>query len=380
MKKDILVISLFMALFLTVGLIAGCGGTGSSSTTTTTLSDSATAAETAQSAVKAAVGVAQTSQSTGNMADTAPSASGILSVKTYSDPTPPDAFFATLPADGWITIEASAFATGETVQIRMYTTGGERIDSTFLATKKIASIESYDWDDMVSNFNFTTFASKANAWLNYDTDWDPADTSKMASFYGSSTKYKACTSLWEYIIFAYITPQMENILDYAYKLENLTPTGLSTYPSITTPEATSNDGLGTQEAHITGTHADGSTIDITQGVSTDATGKPVSATGSGTITRADGVVMTINSMTMTFSDGAPSSGTMDITVGSPDNMHMEMTMTATGAATGTVYSTATDPETEIGTIVMFASTDAYGHDGYFLPVGLDDVAANREYF
>ena len=147
------------------------------------------------------------------------------------------------------------------------------------------------------------------------------------------------------------------------------------YPTIGTPEATANDAFGTQEARVIGTHPDGSTIDITQTVSTDATGKPVSASGTGTITTSDGITMDIT-MTMNFSNGMPSGGTMDIMVGAPDNLHLDMTLYATGSAEGTVYSTATYPETLLGTVVVYASTDASGHNGYYQ----DAATGTKEYF
>jgi hypothetical protein len=93
------------------------------------------------------------------------------------------------------------------------------------------------------------------------------------------------------------------------------------------------------------------------------------------MTTPDGKTITINSMTVTFSNGAPSSGTMDLTLSS-EKLHMVITMTGTGAATGKVYSTATSPETEVGTLVMFAAADANGYWGYFQ----DSATGAKEYF
>ncbi len=366
--------------FLAVGLVSmgilfGCGSSTSTpaTTTTTTLSSGAKAGDSAYDAVKAVSGVSGVASTTGSLTGVAPSSFSALSVKASST-TPPDAFFAPMPSSGWITIEGAGLVSGETLQIRMYTRSGQVINSTYLAGRKIATFEGYSWNNLMSPPSGppTAFFSAIYLWLTHSPAWVPGDPMAAADFYSDATKFRSPSSFWDYIVWAHIAsnPSTEAALNPAYvyypdyNFGAAPPRApLASYPRLGTPEATSDDHIGSQEAHVTGTHPDGSTIDMTQTVSTDADGRPVSATGSGTMTRSDGVVMTINSMTMNFSAGSPTGGTMDITVGAPDNLHIVMTMTATGAASGDIYTTNTSPETKIGTVVIYG-TPVAGHNGY----------------
>jgi hypothetical protein len=79
---------------------------------------------------------------------------------------------------------------------------------------------------------------------------------------------------------------------------------------------------------------------------------------------------------MDFVDGAPSSGTMHLRIPAPDNLHIIMTMYASGSAEGDVYTTAETPERKIGKIVIFETPDSSGHYGYY-----EDLATGtKEYF
>lgn len=379
MRKGLLIVSLFVVTVFSGYALLGCGTTGTSetaATTTTTLVSGAAAGDAAKDAVTAVMGVAGTSSSVGDLAGSTPTVGSSIFSVTAFDATTPDAFFESLPTDGWITFEGAGFVTGETVQIRMYTAGGELINRAFLTSKKIATMEGFDWLTMSEEggFSWESFVVACNNWL---SGWDPASP---AAFYATASKYRSLDTLWDYIVWAHISGHMEDAINGAYASTHLGVT-LEAYPSVSTPEATLNDRFGTQEVLVTGTYPDGSTSSLTMTTSTGADGQPVSASGSGTWTRADGVVMTVNSMTVTFdSSGNPESGTMDITVGEPDNLHMILTMAADGSSTGTVYSTETTPETEIGTVVIYATpTDANGDgtldNGYFQETG-----GTRHYF
>jgi len=382
MRKK-LVLAYLIISFVSLGFILGCGqGAGTSTTNTTassipntTLSAGVSAAESAQSASQAILGIANISQSLGGMAGAGSGVTGMSakSVKSLSG-APPEQFFGPLSADGWISMEGRA--SGESVQIRLYTKGGNVIDSAFIGSKNIASIEGFDWESMTSGgFNFPTFASAAVNWMDYPTAWNPSDPS---SFYGNSNKYRALISLWDYIVWAHIAthPSMESVAEGAFLYVNHFP--ISAYPKLGTPEATNDDKLGTQETRVTGTHANGETIDLTMTVSTDADGKPVSVTGSGTIHRLDGVTMEVVSAVMRFVNGAPSTGSMDLRIGPPDNLRIVMTLEASGAATGTVYDTHgtedTGDDTIIGTIVIYA-TPVNGHYGYY-----EDIATSTKHY
>jgi hypothetical protein len=150
---------------------------------------------------------------------------------------------------------------------------------------------------------------------------------------------------------------------------------LASYPPVAQPRAAVGQKFGSQEAHITGTHPDGTRVDMYNSVTTGSDGRPTSASGYGTITRASGVVQTVSN-TMTFVNGQPAGGSMEVTVGTPDNLHLVMTMTATGAATGTVFNTAVTPEAEIGSLVIYGGADSTGKHGYFE----DKATGTKHYF
>jgi hypothetical protein len=393
MKRLIACVSLALAIAASF-LLFGCASSTSTDTTTTTattttLGAGAAAGSAAYDAVTAVVGISGTSTSIGGMTGVKPTALSASAVRSFANPTPPDAFFSPIPSSGWITIEGAGMVSGETLQVRMYTKGGQVVSGTFLSSKKIATFEGYSWRSLItppSGGAPTDFFTAIYLWLTHSPTWEsvPGSTATAADFYASVAKYQPLSTFWDYIIWAHVGPNPSSEVAmrpaYTFYPGYNFPAGpvrpdLASYPRFVTPESTSSDHIGSQEAHVTGTHPDGSTIDMTNTVSTDADGKPVSATGSGTIVRPGGVTLTIVN-TMNFTDGSPSGGTMDLTAGPPDNLHVVMTMTATGAATGTVYSTATSPETEIGSLVIYGGTDASGHHGYFE----DKATGTKNYF
>ena len=246
----------------------------------------------------------------------------------------------------------------------------------------------FSWDDLAQGtFDAAAFRDAAAAWLlTGSPSWD---ASSPTGFYTSSEKYQTLESIWDYMMWSMIGQSLPLSQFYQWYRGQINPQApaISSFPSITTPEASANDLMGTQEAWITGTHLDNSTIDMTMTVSTGASGQPVSATGTGTMTFIYNSTLITGSVTATMlfdSSGDPASGTMTIIVGSPINQLINLTMAASGGATGTVYDSqgtaSTTDDTELGTMTIFASANAQGKYGYFLPTGLSNIEANRQYF
>jgi hypothetical protein len=385
MKKGLFFVALLIGLFVISFVIFGCGTSTSTTTTTTVLSTEASLGSSTAATVSTVVGLASTATGVGSLAGIKPAS--VSSVRGFTA-GPPAAFFSTFPGNGKITFEG--FVSGETVEMQFSTATGTLIDGTFMGARKIASLEGFDWESLKSGFSFTDFGPGIYNWLNYDTDWDPANATKISNFYTNNaasgkTKYRTLDTFWDYIVWAHILthPSMESSVNAAYIFyPNFPPSGppargpLSAYPNTSTPEATVGDKIGSQKAHVTGTHPNGESVDLTQIISVDAQGKPVSSTGEGMVIRADGAIMTIESVSTTFSNGSLASADMDMIVSSPKNFHIVLTMTASGAASGTVFDRTTSPETEKGSLIIFAVKDANGNSGYFE----DKATSTKHYF
>ena len=357
--------------------------TTTTTSTTNTTSQATAIGDNVQQVVAASFGSAQSSSSVGdtNNTDTPEIPEG-NSVTAYSGGSTPASFFDPVGVDGWITIEGMAIATGEVIRMRMYTQGGVLINSTFLASKKVASMGAFSWDDLAQgSFNFASFAAAANTWLTASPAWSTANAN---AFYASSAKYRPLASFWDYILWSKIAPEMSAAVSGAYQMLNQGLT-LESYPDLGIPPAGALDEMGSMEVYVSGTHLDGSTISLTMSMSTDADGRPVSGSGTGSMTVGSPEVTYTVTMTQTFTaSGEIDSGTMTMISGAPDNMRIVMTMDSTGAASGTVYDTqgtaSTADDTILGTMTVFAAADAQGRYGYFLPTGLSDIEANRQYF
>jgi|GEM_PF-2418593 len=384
-RNVITLVCLLVLSILTVGLFFGCGQSGTTSSTaatTSTLTAGASVGQVAQNVASIATNVIGIS----NAANLATSLSGITGSKLKAKTAPPPAsFFSNLSADGWLNVPS----TGPTVEVRFYTKGGQLINDTYLATKKIATIEGFDWkslttisstaDALVVLFNLTT---KVKPWL-LGTNLPPAwniDATSQAAFYASLNKYRSCLSLFDYMLWAYFSPSVEGKLIKGF-YESTSPTTLFTaYPNIATPEADANDKMGTNEVRVNGSNAGGGTIVVTMSTSFDATGNPVSIIGSGSSTLTDGTVMTITLNVNLTDIGPTQSSSITIVASSPTNMSIILNPTySAGVYTGWSGTVKDTSSAQIGGVVIFAAPDAQGHNGYYYS-GLTDVAANRQYF
>lgn len=378
-RNSITLVCLFVLTALTIGLFFGCGQSGTTSSTTaattSTLTTGASVGSVAQNVASIATNLAGVSSVSNALASF--SGVGIMRTGIKAKSAPPSSFLSTLSSDGWVTVPY----TGATIEVRFYTKDGHRIDSSFLADKKVASIEGFDWSSLATGNSIEAavailnLKTKLPTWLTSSPAWSN-DLTDQATFY-TSNKYRTCLSLFDYLLWAYVSPVVKGAL-----IQGLVGTSypaITSFPYIATPEASAPDRMGTNEAQVNGT-VNGATEIITLSTSLDATGKPVSVSGSGTIVNAQTGTATITFTLVLDSSGAilPTSQ-ITIVVGSPTNTNLTLSPTydaTTGAFTG--WSGDMTGSTT-GKVVVFASPDASGHNGYFLPTGGNDPA-DRQYF
>jgi len=358
MRKGWVFVCLIMGL-ITYSIFSGCGQTTTPSpTTTTTLSPSVNAGRSASDAVSAVIGISGVTSTTGNISGVGGVGGfSASSIKTFQPI--PDAFFAPLPSDGWMSFTPPDMPTGESLRIRIYTKSGQVINANLLRGKKIAIWEGFDWQSMSEGPPTPEVIRQiVRKWVTDPPPWSSTEAALQAAFYASSVKYRDLSSLWDYIVWAQIAihPSSEVFFN-----------GINA-PRIGTPEATESDKMGSQEVQVTGKDPHGGEVNFTCSVSTDAEGKPVSQTGSGTITRSDGVTIEVSFIMNFDSSGRPFSGTMNLWVPAPDNLHIIMTLYPNGSAEGEVYDTTTSPETKVGIVVIYATLDSSGHKGYLQAV------------
>lgn len=283
------------------------------------------------------------------------SAIGGLAVKALPADQPPAAFFTTQSStwDGWIDVSDKALRPGETVRIRMLTLGEDIIDGALLQGKKIAVLGDFDWSNMVKK---GTVPSQSQM------------QSFITTFANPSTRTDAFTSidsLWGYVVWSEIGPSFTSYL----KSRNDSNIPSNIY--LSTPEATTCDQEGSFQVRVT--KSNGERIDISMTVTLEynvTVGHPVPKTmsESGFIVRRDGVIMTLEAMSITLDSttGNPSSGTLQLKTS--DGYTISMTMNSDGSQDGTVTLTASGASA--GTIHVNANGS-----GYFI-----DADGNRHEF
>jgi hypothetical protein len=217
---------------------------------------------------------------------------------------PPSTFFDAISSDGYCTV--SGFHASETVSVRLYTVGGDIVNTSYLSGKTLADFTGYNWDDLFGGTG-------------------PAGSDIM----GWSGSYASVNTLARYIVWSGIAPG----------LWQQVVTSLPTTPPFSLPTPEAGDMVGSMEARvvISGSGVSG-LINMEIGVSSssDMYCAPVSGAGSGSITIGD-VVLSAEAA-VGFSAGDPASLYIHGTTN--DGSTVAVWCVADGSGTGEVRNTA----------------------------------------
>lgn len=340
---------LMLVIFASFALVSGCGKVAS---TSSSLTGGSTLGQSAGTSASTAGNMATMAGNFGSMGSGATPSITSTSTRVRALDAPPTSFSSALPADGYMAVPG--MRAGETVSIRFTTLGGEIINAAYLANKQLGSLEGFSWTDLSSGpptgFNFLT---------------------AMVSF-DASPQYNNITTMWEYICFSEIAPQMTQ----GARLINI-PAGTPGFPpggiNLTNMDALSKVGgtglvtsaeaqnykMGGVDVHVvktTGTPTYDFTMTST--MTMDATlGHPVpdTMTGTGVLTAEGKTVQLTMSLTIDHSTKKPKGGTM--TMVSNDGHTISLTVNADGTQDGTITLTATGAT--VATIHLEADGSGY---------------------
>ena len=346
MRKEFAFVSFLVILFLSTGLIFGCGQSTDTTTTTTTTTLPPSSSE----LVNTSKAGAMFASSGNNMADVAsnsqaPSVSSLSVLDVRAASGPPSSFFNPPDANGYVTVDG--FHASETVKVRYVTEGGDPVDPDYLSDKTIAILEDFDWDTMFTG-----------------SGTSPTRT-QVLTFAGSPT-YEAATTIADYITWSFTAPQTEAGWRQDPGVETELATNHFTNP---TPEALDKvdamEGVVTLSNEVTGTLNMNITVK-----SEDDYGMPTGGTGSGTLevpgtVEAESITLTAT-MEVTFTDEG-SNESLSVTGTTADNYTLTMNCVADGSGTGAIKDGAgtTIATMEITVVGQDTEVTVYTEDGSY---------------
>lgn len=334
MTKKLMIWGLIVVAALIAGkLIVGCG---QQETTPTTTTPTTTIEAAYVNTAKAGAMVASGGSTLGNGAAMVGSAAGksvtvqSLSVRaSQADSGPPDIFFITdmrTSSDGWIRPTTQEVAGGKiTPYMRMYDRAGSALwGSTFNPNniRKVANLSPCTMRIIMSGGPGAGMPTGLMQGIQSFTYLATTD---------ASTAYYAISTEGDYLGWAFVMATME--AGFRQDPHFALPANIH----LSTPEAGALNKIGTMECKMV--FGSGATGEVIVSVSVEEGGKPNNGSYSGTGSVTFGGVAHSTTITLTFSNGNPSS--MTITLTDPSGNVLTLTGNPqTGIATGTLKDSA----------------------------------------
>jgi hypothetical protein len=268
-----------------------------------------------------------------------------MSVMAAGDDAPPAGFFEPLGADGYF--DAPARFAGETVRMRMMTLNDNAVIPEWLqATTLLGQLRT-----ATTTYAWSVLSSEAGRSIPMDQI--------MSYIATNGQNYSTPESLWEYISWSEIGPQMTSQAQSFFPsfppFSRVNDSG--DWMALTSTEARTNWAMGGMSGFITkSTTTESMFMNMTVVMTYDATVRhaiPYYNSGSGIMTR-EGETNTMSVSQFMNSAGLPISGTMEINTS--DGYTMSLSINLFGSMEGTIIITTS--EVAVGTI--FINNDGSG--------------------
>jgi hypothetical protein len=263
----------------------------------------------------------------------APSVSSASALDVSAFSGPPDTFFVPPDANGYATVEG--FYANQTVKVRYIMKSGSTVDPTFLGTKSLAKLGTFEWDSMF-------------------TGGEPS--SQNVIDFANAPTYEALSTIADYMNWAWTAGLVEDGVRQNPTVDTLLGSNHFANPS---PEAT--EQVSSMEGVVTMANDATGTLNMIIAVkSADEYGMPTGATGSGTI--EVGSITLDATMEVTFT-ATGANDALSLTGTTDDNNTVTVNAIADGSGTGTIKDSG---GTTVATMEISATgqVTVYDSDGH----------------
>lgn len=363
MKRPLCSVALALLTLMVIAISYGCGSSTSTTTTTTNGTVGATQSAAAKAGVLiasggASIGVSATT--VGGTAGTSPAVSAIRStwLKAFMG-NPPPAFFTqdmTASTDGYFNPLATPVLGGKmTPYIRLHNVSDEVIAGTFFSGKKIAIFPGCSVEAIFAGGPTKApegivagVGSFLNTWMS-----TTSGGSNPAAGYASASLFAPITTMGDYLCWAYIYATMESVMTTKSYGGHPWPAGAT----ITTPEATDNDKIGSMDNKMVYSGPVSGEIVVNVPCERDGRAKIGTHSGSGTLITPVATMDVTTSLTFTALGDPPTLVTVVATNETAPlyTTIVYITSPTTGVGTGEIWDYSTTPATLIGTLTSSAT-------------------------